>query len=72
VIIEEVTVSRLWNREIGSVSAVVYLQQSSSRRLTVQKMQRKSFGIPDVIIDARSKKKNASVGSSEFSYLRYF
>jgi hypothetical protein len=50
--IEEVATSRLWNRGIGSVSVVVYLQQSDSRRLTVQKIQHKSLDTPDVIGDA--------------------
>jgi ribosomal protein L31E len=50
--IEEVATSRLWNRGIGSVSAVVYLQQSDSRRITVQEIQHKSLGTPDVIGDA--------------------
>jgi hypothetical protein len=69
--IEEVAASRLLNRGIGSVSAVLYLQQSDSRRLTVQEMQRKGFDTSDVIRDARSKK-NTSAGNSEFSYLHYF
>jgi hypothetical protein len=50
--IEEVATSRLWNRGIGSVSAVVYLQQSDSRRRTVQKIQHKGLGTPNVIGDA--------------------
>jgi hypothetical protein len=33
--IEEVAASRLWNRGIGSISAVVYFQQNDSRRLIV-------------------------------------
>jgi hypothetical protein len=49
--------SRLWNRGISSVSTVVYLQQSDSHMLTVQEMQRKSFDMPDVIGDTRSKRK---------------
>jgi hypothetical protein len=51
--IEEVTASRLWNGGIGSVSVVVYLQQSDFHRLTVQEMQYKDLGTPDVIGDAR-------------------
>jgi hypothetical protein len=50
--IEEVATSRLWNRGIGSVSAVVYLQQSDSRRITVQEIQHKSLDTLDVIGDA--------------------
>jgi hypothetical protein len=69
--IEEVATSRLWNREIGSVSTVIYLQQSYSQKLTVQEMQRKGLGTSDVIGDARSKK-NTSAGNFEFPYLRYF
>jgi hypothetical protein len=34
--IEEVAASRLWSSEIGSVSAVVYLQPSDFQRFTVQ------------------------------------
>jgi hypothetical protein len=41
--IEEVAASRLWNIGIGSVSAVVYLQQNDSRRLTVQEIQHKGL-----------------------------
>jgi hypothetical protein len=33
--IEEVAASRLWNRGIGSILAVVYFQQNDSRRLIV-------------------------------------
>jgi hypothetical protein len=49
--IEEVTASRLWNREIGSVSAVIYLQQSDSQRFMVHEIQHKGLGTPDVIED---------------------
>jgi hypothetical protein len=49
--IEEVAASRLWNRGIGSVSAAVYLRQSDFRRLTVQEIQHKGLGTPDVIGD---------------------
>jgi hypothetical protein len=55
--IEEVAASRLWNRGIGSVSAVVYLQQSDSRKLMVQEIHYKILGTPDVIGDARSERK---------------
>jgi hypothetical protein len=37
----------------------------------MQEMQRKSLDTPYVIGDAKSKR-NASAGSSEFLYLRYF
>jgi hypothetical protein len=50
--IEEVAASRLWNRGIGSVSTVVYLQQIDSRRLTVHEIQHKGLDTPDVIGDA--------------------
>jgi ribosomal protein L31E len=50
--IKEVAASRLWNRGIDSISAVVYLQQSNSRRLTVYEIQHKGLGTPDVIEDA--------------------
>jgi hypothetical protein len=69
--IEEVAASRLWNRGIGSVSAMVYLQQNDSQKFTIQEMQRKYLGTSDVIRDARSKE-NTSAGNSKFSYLRYF
>jgi hypothetical protein len=48
--------SRLWNREIDSVSTVVYLQQSDSRRLTVQQIQHKCLGTPNVIGDTWSER----------------
>jgi hypothetical protein len=63
--IEEVATSKLWNKGIGSVSAMVYLQQSDSRRFTIQEMQRKSLGTSYVIGDARSKE-NIFAGNSEF------
>jgi hypothetical protein len=50
--IEEIAASRLWNIGIGSVSAVVYLQQSDSQRLTVHEIQHKGLGTPDMIGDA--------------------
>jgi hypothetical protein len=49
--IEEIVISRLWNRGIDSVSVVVYLQQSDFRRLTVQEIQHKGLGTPYVIRD---------------------
>jgi hypothetical protein len=54
--IGDVAAFRLWNKGIGSVSIVVYLQQSNSRRLTAQEMQRKGFGTSYVIEDVRSKR----------------
>jgi hypothetical protein len=51
--IGDVVTFRLWNKGIGSVSTVAYLQQSNSRRLTVQEMQRKGFGTSYVIEDVR-------------------
>jgi hypothetical protein len=51
--IEDIMIFRLWNRGIGSVSAMVYFQQSDSQKLTVQEMQCKGFDIPDVIGDTR-------------------
>jgi hypothetical protein len=55
--IEEIMASRLWNKGIGSVSAVVYLQQSDSQRFTMHEMQHKDFGMPDMIGDAKLKRK---------------
>jgi hypothetical protein len=55
--IEEIMTSKLWNSEIGSVPAVVYLQQSDFQKFTVQEIQRKGFDMSDVIGDARSKRK---------------
>jgi hypothetical protein len=54
--IEEVARSRLWNRWIGLVSTVVYLQQRDSQRLMVQEIQHKNLGTSDVIGDALSKR----------------
>jgi hypothetical protein len=54
--IEEVVASRLWNKGIDSVSAMIYLQQNDFRRLTVQEMQRKSLDTSDVIEDVRTKR----------------
>jgi Trk K+ transport system NAD-binding subunit len=61
VIIKRVATYSLWNRGIDSISAVIYLQQSDSQRLTVQEMQCKSFDTPDVIENVRSKRKILSL-----------
>jgi hypothetical protein len=53
--------SRLWSRGIGSVSDVVYLQQSNSRRLMVQEIQHKGLGTPDVIGDTWSEREKFSL-----------
>jgi hypothetical protein len=64
-------ISKLWSSRIGSILTVIHLQLNDSLRFTVQEMQRKGLGMPDVIGDARSKWK-VFASNSEFFYLHYF
>jgi hypothetical protein len=59
--IEEVVASRLWSSRIGSVSIVVYLKPSDSRRLKMQETERKGLDMLDVIGDAKSKGETLSL-----------